>query len=112
MSIRYGFRIENAVVLLVSMLVGWPPAGASANPSMVQLHEPIAASASPGVRSALQQATQPSPACRVAKRPKHTIRKCECSSSPVAGVVSVDTAEMLRLLTWDSGCRTRVALRN
>lgn len=47
---------------------------------------------------------QPVAVCRTIDRPKHTIRNCPCTPGALSGVGSIDAAEILRLLTRESGC--------
>lgn len=68
-----------------------------------------AATADPELAVASARASQQKQAtatCNPISRPKHTINRCGCTPNAVASISSVDTAEIIRLLTGgDHACR-------
>ncbi len=102
MSIRHASHTRHlAIALFVSTIVGMTLSAASAD-------SPTAPTQAARIA---RQPRQPVAACRTIDRPKHTIRKCGCASSPLSGIASIDGAEILSLLTGDQGCRSLVAPR-
>jgi hypothetical protein len=92
MSIRHVFPLQTAA-LVISVTVGMTVSAANAD------------SPTTAASARLPQQKQAAAACVPIHRPKHTIRRCGCTPSALAGVSSVDAAEILRLLTGDHGCR-------
>lgn len=134
MLLRHVSRIANAGAVFVSTVLGlsFMTAGAdSTSTRAVGPHQSVrfANSASESVKQAMPSTTVDSgPAerrssaahkakhaarsCVAVDRPKHTIRRnCGCSSGVLAGVASIDAAEVIRLLIGPDTCRTPTAPR-
>jgi hypothetical protein len=92
MSVRYIAHAASAAVVLLALTISLAVANADS-------------SVSAGARPTAKQVQPSASACTIVERPKHTIRKCRCSSNTFSNVASVDLAEMLRLLTRASSCQ-------
>jgi hypothetical protein len=96
MSIRHVDRISKAAAsLFVFSSVALTVSTVSADSST---HAEAARSA--------QRLNPTSAVCTTIDRPKHVIRRCTCTPSPISNVASIDAAEILRLLTGERGCQS------
>ena len=108
---QYSSSAKAAGAAFVSAFIGMALATASADSARAPSAEQVPTSAivlssdAESRRTSARQAEQAAGACTTLDRPKHTIRKCRCDPSLLAGVASVDAAEILRLLLRDQGCQ-------
>jgi hypothetical protein len=98
MSVHYIVHAASAAVVLLVLTVALSVANSDS-------------SISAGAHAAGKQVPPSASECTIVQRPKHTIRKCPCSSSTFSTIASVDRAEMLRLLTRASGCQASALTR-
>jgi hypothetical protein len=95
MSTHHVSRIRiAAIAATVSATVGMLSAAGADAPALP----------TEGART-VQQSNHAVAACKIIERPKHVIRRCECTPGAASRVASIDAAEILRLLTMDQGCR-------
>jgi len=113
MSIRSSLPAKLAGIASLVMLVGTAVSSVCADTTVSAARETssstrtttAATSTARDARELSRKAQATAEPCQVMERPKHTIRKCRCDTGDLAGVTSIDAAEIIRLLLGGQTCQ-------